>query len=99
MLSKQPSTLKSSHFHTARCARLSNVLILLGIEKPLQNKRQNCLSSGDTRSALPANRSGDRLPTLLALVKAGIVFIPENGGGAGVRVRKKRPTPKALPKP
>ncbi|GLS41594.1 transcriptional regulator [Mesorhizobium tianshanense] len=47
---------------------------------------------------------GAREPRLLtkealvrALDAAGVEFIPENGGGAGVRLRKSRPTAPHLP--
>lgn len=33
------------------------------------------------------------------LEKAGVTFIPENGGGAGVRLTKRGPGPKVTPKP
>ncbi|PVE25968.1 transcriptional regulator [Microvirga sp. KLBC 81] len=38
-------------------------------------------------------RDSNRMLLLLSFEKAGLQFIPENGGGAGVRFKEKKETP------
>lgn len=42
----------------------------------------------ETEDGFPAARGANIEAVYRALVNAGIVFIPENGGGPGVRLRK-----------
>jgi hypothetical protein len=45
----------------------------------------------DLRDAAPRSDTVDAIKA--ALTKAGVEFIPENGGGAGVRLMKKKRKP------
>jgi transcriptional regulator with XRE-family HTH domain len=55
-----------------------------GVSKPTIGR----LESQDSETVGGRTETGDAL--VAALEKAGVEFIPENGGGAGVRMRKRK---------
>jgi hypothetical protein len=81
---------------TAAQCRAARALIEWSVDELVLASRVDTKTISDFELRYRAPNDGDKRRIRLALEDAGVIFIPENGGGAGVRLKFSRREVRAI---